>query len=354
MVLISNTQSIRIPVLDQSYIGAARRAVRDFALSFEFSETTIDRINILASEIASNLAKHAENGGEILVCDGSNDNGRALRLFSVDRGPGICDLDNALRDGVSSKNTLGAGLGAIKRLSDSFEISSTPGQGTVIVCTINQKNSQDARNLDQCRAKDRIKLGYISVAHPSESEYCGDAVSLAISDELSSILVVDGLGHGPGAAEVSRKAVDCFRNFPFSDPKKLVSQIHQALANSRGAALALVQIDHLNDKLSFVGVGNISGKILSRYTSKGCASVQGVVGSQIASLMENRFDWCPNSVLLMYSDGIKSAAHLDCGARKSANLLAAEIYRDYSRMNDDATVVVVKDSRSSTCVDTNS
>src|SRR5215813_10371471 len=116
MVLTANTSTVRICVNDDSYVGTARRAVRERAAEIGLTGTALDRLDILSTEMASNLCKYADRGREILVNDASVGDAKAATLVSIDRGPGIADLDQALVDGVSTKQTLGAGLGSIKRL----------------------------------------------------------------------------------------------------------------------------------------------------------------------------------------------------------------------------------------------
>ncbi|MBP9091905.1 SpoIIE family protein phosphatase [bacterium] len=245
-----------------------------------------------------------------------------------------------MQDGVSSKNTLGGGLGALKRLSDSVEISSAPGKGTVIQCLVSQ-SVQGRVKSNLLEKSPALEIGFISVPHPAEI-VCGDGAAAVVMDKMVSILVTDGLGHGEGAAEASRRAVELFRQNAFDSPTSLVRRIHAELATTRGAALALAQIDLMSDLLTFVGVGNITARIYSRYSSFGCVSIQGIVGGALGSLKPYEYEWSPGSRMLMYSDGILSAAKLTERTVSSANMTAAEIYRDFSRMNDDATVVVVK------------
>lgn len=341
MVLTSNLPGTRIVVKDHSYVGVARRCVREFAESTGLTGEPLSKLNLLASEMATNLAKHAENGGEIFVYDISNEKGKAIRLLCLDRGPGIANVEEALIDGVSSTSTLGGGLGALKRMSDSFEISSVPGKGTIISCAVFQK-TPDKKAV---RSNDNISVGLILAPHPNEKR-CGDTISLSLSEQISSILIVDALGHGEAAADVSELAASVFQQSPFEDVETIVTRIHRELGGTRGAALALAQIFHYRDKLAFVGVGNISARVFMKYQNRGCASVQGIVGGQISSLKKYEYDWGPNASLLMYSDGIKSAAMLEESTVRSAQMLAAEIYRDFARLNDDTSVVVARDSRS--------
>ena len=342
MVLTANTFTVRICVNDDSYVGTARRTVRERAAEIGLSGAVLDKLDILSTEMASNLCKYATSGREILVNDASVADAKAVTLVSVDRGPGIADVDEAIVDGVSTHHTLGAGLGSIKRLSDEFAISSAVGRGTIVISRV----CQTGRISERSDAPGLFDLASISVPHPAE-ERCGDGISACTSDHCTSILVVDGLGHGDGAADASRQACSAFEQSPFQDARTLVERIHAELSGSRGAALALARIEQHRHKLSFVGVGNISSRVYSYYSSTGCVSTQGIVGKQIGTLMENTYEWAPGSILLMHSDGIKSSAALEYGKPgKSALMLAAEIYRDYYRANDDATVVVVIDKRS--------
>jgi len=342
MVLTANTSTVRICVNDDSYIGTARRTVRDCAAAIGLTGAALDKLDILSTELATNICKYAGQGGEILVTDSSVGDAKAVTLVSVDRGPGIADVDKALIDGVSTRHTLGAGLGSIKRLSEAFEISSALGKGTILISTV----SQAGKNSGKSSSQRLFEPAWISVPHPAEKR-CGDGISVCTSDQRTSVLVVDGLGHGDGAADVSRQARSAFEQGPFDDAGKIVERIHRELSGTRGAALAIAQIEHHANQLCFVGVGNISSRVYSYYSSTGCVSTQGIVGEQIRSVMENTYEWEPGSMLLMHSDGIKSSASLEFGkAGKSALMLAAEIYRDCYRANDDATVVVLIDKRS--------
>ena len=337
MVLNIVAKPTRIIVKDQSYVGSARREAREFAQSMGLQESPVERLSIVVSEIASNLAKHTSRGGEIILDDASEPDNKSVRILSIDNGPGIADIDLAMLDGVSQSKTLGAGLGAIKRQSDRFEISSKLGQGTVIAAWICNSAPNGRTN-----KSGRERIGSVCIPHPKE-KLCGDGVAFAFHDQLSSILIVDALGHGPEAHQASEIAIEAFHESPFESAQEIVQRIHRKMSGSRGAALALAQIFHDRGKLSFVGVGNIVSHILERYLERGCTSIQGIVGSQLGTLKQFDYEWNNKSTLLMHSDGIKSSARIDCSSSKSLSILAAETYRDFSRANDDASVVVIKE-----------
>ncbi len=109
----------------------ARQAVRALALQAGFSLVDQTKIITAASEIARNTLDYG-GGGELtleLLRDGAR---RGLRLTFTDQGPGIPDIDLALKDGYTTGNGLGLGLSGAKRLSNEFTIDSKPGAGTKI------------------------------------------------------------------------------------------------------------------------------------------------------------------------------------------------------------------------------
>jgi serine/threonine-protein kinase RsbT len=108
-----------------------RSKTRDWAISLGFSIVEQTKMVTAASELARNLVVHA-GGGTVRLETVNSEQRRGLRLTFEDRGPGIADIQQALRDGFSSNGGLGLGLSGSKRLVNEFDISSTPGKGTRI------------------------------------------------------------------------------------------------------------------------------------------------------------------------------------------------------------------------------
>ena len=102
---------------------------------------------IVASELASNLWKHAQRG-ELHIAPLSGRGEAGIEILSLDRGPGISNVSDCLKDGHSTAGTAGTGLGAVRRLSDEFDISSQPGKGTIVVSQILAKTTAAARPPD--------------------------------------------------------------------------------------------------------------------------------------------------------------------------------------------------------------
>lgn len=110
-------------------VVAARQLVRELAVLVGFSLVDQTKVVTAASELARNVLQHG-GGGTLTASALNDDNRRGLRLIFEDQGPGIADIQLAMKDGYTSGGGLGLGLGGAKRLSNEFEIDSTPGTGT--------------------------------------------------------------------------------------------------------------------------------------------------------------------------------------------------------------------------------
>jgi serine/threonine-protein kinase RsbT len=123
-----------LPLSASEHIVNVRQAVRRRAVELGFSLVDQTKIVTAASELARNTIQHGGGGQASIevVTDGLR---RGLRLTFEDRGPGIADIHEAMRDGYSSAGGLGLGLSGAKRLSNEFSIVSTPGAGTRVVIT---------------------------------------------------------------------------------------------------------------------------------------------------------------------------------------------------------------------------
>lgn len=115
-------------------VVAIRQAVRQRAIELGFNLVEQTKIVTAASELARNTVQHG--GGGRVTIEGVEQLGRrGLRLTFEDQGPGIPDVDLAMRDGYSTGGGLGLGLSGARRLSNEFSISSEPGKGTRIAIT---------------------------------------------------------------------------------------------------------------------------------------------------------------------------------------------------------------------------
>jgi serine/threonine-protein kinase RsbT len=120
-----------MPVSTSDDVVRVRQAVRVRAVAAGFTLVDQTKIVTAASEIARNTVDYA-GGGKLRIEVLRNGQRRGVRLTFSDQGPGIADLELAMRDGYTTSNGLGLGLSGSKRLSNEFDIKSWPGKGTVV------------------------------------------------------------------------------------------------------------------------------------------------------------------------------------------------------------------------------
>jgi anti-sigma regulatory factor (Ser/Thr protein kinase) len=323
-----------IEVTEQSQTGEARRKAVAFAERLEMGELRRGEVAIAATEIATNLVKHAGRGYMLLQSLGREESG--LRIIGVDKGPGIADLPLALRDGHSTSNSMGTGLGAIKRLSDSFDVYSVPGGGTVVSVAFREKG----------HGAHVPPLEVACVCEPLRGEQDnGDGWAAEVSREQALLMVVDGLGHGLLASEAAREAERILTANFLMQPAALIDALHAKLRATRGAAAAVARIDLEKGLLSFAGVGNISATIAEPAARRSLASHYGTLGHQMERLQEFTCPWNKESILVMHSDGLTTRWDLQQYPgiwKKPASVIAAILHRDFRRERDDVTVLVAK------------
>lgn len=322
------TQTLAFRVHDASEVGAARRAAVALAERLGCSETDGGNVALVATELATNLLRHG-GGGELLVRAVAD---TGIEIVAIDRGPGMASVDHALRDGYSTGGTKGEGLGAIRRIADRCDIFSAPGAGTAVVARLHLDGPSPPMN--------PVVAG---VSVPKAGEIvCGDAWAWTGDGDRWSLLVADGLGHGPDAARAATEAVRVYRENADAAPGDVLAAAHAALRPTRGAAIGLAEVRPSLGKLTFTGVGNIGGAVLVAGTTRSLVSHPGIVGHESRKIQTVSYPWSEESVLVLNSDGLQTRWTLDrypSLASRDPALLAAVLYRDFARGRDDVTVV---------------
>jgi anti-sigma regulatory factor (Ser/Thr protein kinase) len=312
-----------------------RRAAVALGNAAGFDEEHQGRAALVATELATNLAKHAKRG-EVVLRSLTASEGSGIEILALDRGPGIADLARCLQDGFSTTGTAGAGLGAIGRLSNLFDVSSVPNVGTAIVARIASKTES---------ARPTMELGVVCLPMHGES-VCGDGWTVESSPQRTAILSVDGLGHGLLAATAAHEAIRVFREARGTDPAEIIHSLHAALRPTRGGAAIVAVIDHANRVLRFAGIGNIAGVIIAMGRRQGLVSLSGTLGHSVRKVQTFEYAWPVGATLVLHSDGLGSQWDLTrypgLAARHPA-LAAGVLYRDFRRERDDVTVLVVRD-----------
>jgi len=132
MSAVTITEAGLVPLHSSEDVVRLRQAVREQAVALKFSLVDQTKLVTAASELARNTVIYGK-GGDAHIRLLLNGTRRGLELRFVDRGPGIPDVEQALRDGYTSGNGLGLGLGGAKRLCDEFNIDTGPGGTSVSI-----------------------------------------------------------------------------------------------------------------------------------------------------------------------------------------------------------------------------
>lgn len=316
----------RLRVEDPSGVAPCRRAAERIADDLGFDATARGEAAIVVTELATNLVRHA-GGGEIVV------RGRAgaspgIDAIAWDRGPGLGDVARSLRDGFSTAGGSGTGLGAIGRLSATFDLQSTPGSGAVLVARLGTTEPPPVDGLALALAGE---------------DASGDAWAHVIDGSTATVVLLDGLGHGLDAAHAAGTAIRELR--PGLAPEELLERMHGALRPTRGAAAAVARLDLRTGALRFAGIGNIAAMAVSGPTAKALASQNGTLGHRVQRIQAYDHRLEPGGLLVLHSDGVRGgwdlAAHPGL-ARRDPLVIASLLIRDFERGRDDCSAVVAR------------
>ncbi|WP_432119922.1 SpoIIE family protein phosphatase [Streptomyces sp. bgisy032] len=465
-----------VPVRDATRVRDARVAAEQAAALAGLDERRTAAAALVATELATNLLKHAE-GGQVLidVVDApalrqDPEPSRVVQITAIDHGPGMSDVGAAVRDGYSTTRSLGAGLGTCLRLADDFGVHSTAGRGTVAVARLGMTRGSEALaperpagasglggpavaaprpaggasgasgagSLPEDSARGGAPAGALTcgaltghavvagdplgtparpavaagpaapwndpsawptparglpdggapgnatppheppaagateaaagtatAADPSVplagvraggvnipyggAEYSGDDWTWVRAGDRVTLLLADGLGHGPEAARASSAAVAALHRWAHLCPAEVLAKLHDALKGTRGAAVALAQLDLGAGRLRFAGIGNVGARLREGGSWRPLLSRPGIVGvHRPTTLREEEADWAADRLLILHTDGLPSRWTPPCDAGLPAAdpaVTAAVTIRDASSparpVRDDTAVAVL-------------
>jgi hypothetical protein len=178
---------------------------------------------------------------------------------------------------------------------------------------------------------------------------CGDAFTIQPTAIGFLVAVIDGLGHGPDAARAAERAVDAINQSAEQSLQDILRACHRALLSSRGAAISVAQIDLAEQRLSWLGVGNVEGVVLSpiahpdsSWQRESLVVRGGVVGYELPNLQTGNVTFGLGSILVFATDGIKEGFSSSILAGRDPQWTADQIMGGFDRGTDDALVLVVR------------
>ncbi|WP_113653093.1 ATP-binding SpoIIE family protein phosphatase [Pedobacter namyangjuensis] len=321
---------------DRSYFSLIKKEIHQKAVELGIPQKRVAEVDLIVAEITSNLYKYA-NDGEILVGSFYEEGNPYLEIICIDNGPGIANPSKMILDGFSSSNTLGHGLGSIKRLSDTFDLYSLTDWGTILLSRVYA--TTPAKN-----AKG-VFIRPIVLSKPGETT-SGDGFFYKSSKDVIKLMLCDGLGHGPEANLAVNEAEKNFRVCPDNDPVQTLRFLHGTIKRTRGMVANMVCLDLKNRTWTSAGIGNIGVRWLGPNLAKNHMSYNGIVGHNIPNTMNSQqYSVDEYNQVVMASDGIKTRWELSkypMIQKCDPSILAAAIYKDHARQTDDMSVVVIR------------
>ncbi|HEY7175851.1 MAG TPA: ATP-binding protein, partial [Micromonosporaceae bacterium] len=284
-------EGIWLPVGDVAIAGGVRRAATSLASDVSLSDRTVGNLAIVATELATNLARHADDGAIVLRIRRAGDQ-VGVEVVAIDGGPGMADIGTSTVDGVSTAGTLGIGLGAIARLADEIDMYSLPGAGTVMSATL----------WDGTRPPAAWVAG---ISRPIAGEdMCGDGFAARDIEGRRQVVLCDGLGHGPIAAVASRAVIAEFAAAPAASPRETLEFIHGRTRHTRGTVAAIAELDAAAGVVRYAGIGNVSGSVVHAGERRAMVSLPGIVGHQRGAIREFSYPVSTGGLVVLHSDGL--------------------------------------------------
>jgi anti-sigma regulatory factor (Ser/Thr protein kinase) len=325
------------PATDRSYFSLIKKEIHKKAQEAGIVSKRIDALDLIVAEMTTNLYKYSDDG-EILVGAFNNGGSPYIEVICIDNGPGMLNPTRMMQDGISTSNTLGHGFGSMKRLSDVFELYSIHGWGTIVM-------SRVYSDREAFKKKVKIAVNPLIVYKPGETT-SGDGMTFRQNDKQFKIMLADGLGHGPEANKAVNEAAMAFKVCPDSSPTETLRFIHTSIKKTRGAVINILAYDFDTKIWSSAGVGNIAMRLNGPSAFRNHMSYNGIVGHNIPNTMnDQQYPVEQYNQVILSSDGIKTRWDLTkypLISKYDGTVLAAALYKDQARRNDDMSVIIVK------------
>lgn len=325
---------ILISVRETTDVATARRLVSGLAATLGLDAEDSGALAIVVTEAATNLVKHG-GGGELIVGNVTGNSAPAIQILAMDRGKGMANVSRSLQDGYSTASSPGTGLGAISRMADQWDIYSAHEKGTVLMAR---------KGPGRGRRPEPLEIGAVNVPYPGE-EVSGDAWFCDSTPARARFALVDGLGHGILAAEAAKSAVQYVRASR-GTPAESLESAHMAMRSTRGAAIAVADLEFPAGRATFAGAGNVAGAIIAGGIKRQMVSINGTLGHEMGKVRQYDYPFPRGALLVLHSDGLSAHWSLDKYPgliRHHPSVIAGVLFRDFRRVRDDATVVVARE-----------
>ncbi len=196
------------------------------------------------------------------------------------------------------------------------------------------------------RAREPVEWGIATRCRCGEAT-SGDLAVVTLLPDGALVAGIDGLGHGSEAARAARTAAEVVRESATRELVPLVQRCHAALRGTRGAAISLAFVSRSQSGMTWLGVGNVEGRVLSgdpwAPRPKGSLALAwGVPGHELPTVRTQTLEVQPGDVLILATDGIEATFADSLDISGSTQAISERILADHSKRSDDALVVAVR------------
>ncbi len=349
---VGTLRTFTFTVRDYTDLRIAVSNVQKLPFVASASELERSMVGTIVSELGSNIIKYATYG-TIIASLYDEDGQQGVEIIAKDDGPGINNIDLALRDSFSTGHTLGLGLPGVKRMADRFSIRSAPSSGTIVSAIKLLKSAGRILTpvIDEPRIFDHSSLPFAqryeigAYSRPMVGQIkSGDLVIIANADNQTLIVIIDVSGHGDRAHASAKLIESIIETNSGQDPKALMTLLHTKLQGTPGAAIGILKIDRHSNRFSYLAVGNTGASRVEGKKWRGI-SKDGVLGQRLPTLLEQQGFLEPGDVIFLWTDGLPETTtpqflqrHID----EAAQPLARRIVTDMGRNHDDAGCAILK------------
>jgi anti-sigma regulatory factor (Ser/Thr protein kinase) len=319
--------SIEFQIKSDEDVYHVRSEMTKFAGEIKLTEKELEELKIVITEISKNIIKHSSSG-RLSISFGT---GKERGVYIVSENPtSSVDTTRIFDDGYSTANTLGIGLGAVKRLLTDVKVKIENGN---FILTGKKIFSDEKKSAIETSVFSRPKPGF---------KNNGDAYFIKRYGDNAVIAVLDGIGHGDKASEASRIALKVIEDKFRDDLEQVVLTMHRKLHGSRGCVIGIVRM-HKEGKIEYLGVGNIRAQIYTAELYKRLVSFDGLVGSNLRTLRTDVLTINTPCLIVLHSDGVSSFNFEDKKiVYRPVMELAKEAFEQHKKSSDDATLLIAR------------
>ncbi len=326
--------SIEFTVSSDEDIYRVRSEMTKFAGQISLGSKELEELRIVITEISKNIIKHSSSGKLSITFEeeeGREGEAAEKGVYIVAENPTDSQhTPEIFDDGYSTANTLGIGLGAVKRLLTNVHVKVEDGK---FILTGRKIFSKKKDSVIQTSVFSRPKPGFKSN---------GDAYFIKRYEDSAIVAVVDGIGHGDKASEASKMALKVIEDKYRDDLDQIVLTMHRKLHGSRGCVVGIVRMNK-EGKIEYIGVGNIRAQIYTTEMYKRLVSFDGLLGSNVRTLRTDRLTLSTPCLIVLHSDGVASFNFDDKRiVYRPVMEIAKEAFEKNKKSSDDATLLIAR------------